>query len=83
MPQLTEIMQIPVRAGAKNTHKDCLFSSVPKASRIAPNICRRETKVGRTFAIAISVTFEIEREKITINYSPVSNKSFFNKKLLK
>lgn len=55
-PQLTEIIQIPVKAGARNTHNDCLFNSVPKANKIAPNICSNETNVGRTFAIAISVT---------------------------
>lgn len=63
MPQLTEIMQIPVRAGAKNTHKDCLFSSVPNANNIAPNMCKRETNVGLTFAIAISVTLREVRRR--------------------
>ena len=67
MPQLTDIMQIPVRAGAKNTHNDCLLSSVPKANKIAPNIWRSETNVGLTFAMAISVTLiEMIRDKLIL-----------------
>lgn len=55
-PQLDEIKTMPVNAGAKNTHKLCLFSSVPKAIATAPTICKIETNVCRMCAIAINVT---------------------------
>lgn len=55
------MIQIPVSAGAKNTHNDCLLSSVPKANKMAPNMCSRETNEGRMFAIAIKVTCRCEK----------------------